>query len=195
MFDEDNLLVILANTGNPKALNSLLKKYKKLIKMWIKKYEYAEKYGLDQEELEQVCICALYNSLSRYNVESRKATFKTYANKVVRNAALTEIKNCRRFVGNGNYLYLDDLVYEDGDGSKLSYEEIIPAEGPEFTTLMIRDEEITAKVASFLQDEINLSIIDLKAKGYTSKEISEILGIPIKDVYNRMYRIRQKLKS
>ena len=180
--------------GDYEAINSLLNEFRTYVPSWIVKYKFTSVYGLEQQDLEQIAICAVYSALQSYDIESN-ASLKTYAHNAVRYAILTEIRNCQRSMGKEGYVFLQDIFYENDEGKSTNYEELIPGnflDNPE--PYLIRDESLTEAKHLLFKDPVNASIIDLLSKGYDRTEISEILQIPLKEIYNRVYRIKKKAK-
>ena len=189
----DGELLYLVRCGNDDAKDTLLKRYNRHIRFWVKHLE-SSSFGLDFEDLVQIGMIRLWESLDSYR-DDQKASLHTFAKLVVMNRVNSTIRYAKNktIFKDYNVVSLDDIVKDD---EGLTYEEIVGDSKVDFQpnkVALIKEttqEYVTdfEKKATFIEKEV----IYYKYQGYDEKEILEILNIPIKSVYNAAYRSHKK---
>lgn len=127
----------------------------------------AEKvYNMEKEDAKQELLLAVYEALPAY--DNRKASLRTYANRVMRNRAINlgKSKPVRNL---SNEIFIGDMKEVDGREKEISTEE----DGFIGIEAFIALEQIL--------DKQEIDFIKLKLEGYSNVEISNILDVP----YNR----------
>lgn len=189
----DYELVSLAQEHNETALNILYKNYNKII---INKSKKAQKYlkqsGLDITDIIQEAILGFNSAIMTYN-QNNNAKFYTFAILCIeRQLNNLIIKNTR-----GKVKILNEAVALDSpneDGNNL-YDFLSDNISPEIE--LFEDEktsELYNLITTLLTNTETL-VFELKINGYTYKEIGNILDMNIKDIYNAMERIRNKVSK
>lgn len=167
------------------AFDFMLNKYDPLIKKIATSLCNSYKlYNLDYEELLQEGRFALYKAINTYD-ENREILFFTYVFSSVKKAMLKVIQT----LNNNKNKAL--FYHEDLDDCYL-----IPSSDDDNIDLIIDSEFYNniIYIKSKLKD-LDSQIFELKYNGFSYRDISELLGIPIKLVDNRMTQIRNKIKK
>jgi RNA polymerase sigma factor (sigma-70 family) len=128
----------------------------------------SNKYNNSQNEIEDLMQVATIGLIKAYNTwNEKKSTFSTHAYNCINN-------NLKNYIRNNKRYKLDTIsIYEEkAYNEKESFFEYLPD---------IKDEEFF--------------IIDLKLKGYTRKEISNLLGISKDKLRYKLSIIYQKIRK
>lgn len=181
----DYELLYLAQEHNEEAINTLYKKYEKLL--YIKAIKYNSSYSLLEDYLNEAKL-SLYEAIENYKDNT---AFVTYLNKCIDNSLLNYKKSLNR---NKNKIL--------NEASSINDEKIE-------TTIQIRDEKYNPEKMFFSElnyQQLKEKILDkltwkeelvfiLKEQEYTNKEISEITDNNLKTVYNIINRIKNKVSN
>lgn len=163
----------------------ILNKYDPLIKKMA--YSFCnnyKSYNLDYEELLQEGRLALYKAISSYD-ENREILFFTYVFSSIRKAMLKVIETLNNNKNKALFCH---------DSLESCY--LIPSSDNSNIDIMIDSEFYNniIYIKSKLKD-LDSQIFELKYNGFSYKDISELLGVPIKLVDNKMTQIRKKIKN
>lgn len=180
----DNELIYMVRENDEDSNNILMNKYYpiifKLSSDYYKKYN-GYVYGL--EDFYQEALMSFYKAISTYN-SSRNALFYTYVVICIKRALSSFGRTVSSNKGIDNNIDINELEYiiEDKD-----------------TNPFVRDsykglEEIIKNVILSLSFEAG-AIIELKINGFTYKEISKLLDIPISSVEFKSRRARKMLRN
>ena len=165
------------------ALSNLFCKYEPLVvKMARKYYSFLKNYGIDFEDLVQEGRIAVNKAINTYDVEG-KSLFYTYVGICINRHMISLCRNIgrykRRFVINSvenEYLdFIADMTYEPSSYVCDKFEE---------------QNFINYKNKFDIGDS---SIFELKYNGFSYKEISELLDLPISYINSRLSKIRKTL--
>jgi RNA polymerase sigma-70 factor (ECF subfamily) len=167
----DEKLVKLSAAANAKAFAVLVNKYKDdvaaIVKGMLGDVPEADDVGLE-------VFIRFYNSASKFRGDSH---LKTYLTRIAINLSLNELKSRK----NKYMLSIDDSIKENASITD------------EFSEKEIKDvvnmglERLEAKFKSVLV----LRLI----QGYSTKEVAEILNLPLGTVLSRLSRAQQKLRD
>lgn len=192
MSDEE--LVSKAQSGNLEAEEYLIRKYKEMVRSRSKFYFII---GADGDDVVQEGMIGLFKAIQSYS-ESKKSTFKAFAQLCVNRQIITAIRNasrCKHKPLNESVSFSDPV---DEEEKGLTLGEIIRAGKemePEEELLMknMMEELNNAEQPMFSTFEMQVWREYLNGKNY--KEISEILCKNPKAVDNAIQRIKKKIMT
>ena len=180
-------LVFLAQEGNEDAINLIYQKYKPIV---VKKSKnsilFAAHHGIDINDIMQEGFIGLDEAIKNFSQDT-DASFYTFALLCIDRQILNYI---RKMTGgkdkplNEAISITDNLekTVDDGTNIELSF--------------INHDDDINTvnEIRKILTD-FERTVFDMKIKGYTFDEISEILNKDRKSIYNTFQRIRLKIKK
>lgn len=184
----DERLVELSKEGDKKATETLILRYKNLVKAVSRSYFLADG---DTEDLLQEGDIGLFKAIECFNGNS---SFKSFAYLCVKSAVLTAIKraNSNKHKPLNNYISLSGI-----DGGDFDKSEIVIDTGFNPETGYINKEsaeELTGKIKDNLSN-FEYKILTKYLQGYSYVEIGEQLNKPLKSIDNALQRIRKKLRA
>lgn len=187
MEKNDYELVYLAQEGNEDAINLLYQKYKPII---VKKSKnaiiLATHHGIDINDIMQEGFIGFDEAIRGFS-QNETASFYTFAMLCVDR----KIANYLRKTTGSRGKVLNDAVAIDetlekvlGDGTNIE------------SKIMGKDtdNELTIIIREILTD-FERKVFDLKIKGYSFEEISNVLNKDVKSIYNTFQRIKMKIKK
>lgn len=166
------------------AKDLLFKKYSPVINKFASKYlEFAKKHGVEFEDLVQEGYIALEQSIASYD-DQCGVLFYSYVSLCIERHMITY---CRNMSSGKNYI-LNNSLNEDFllDASDKFND-------PENVLLTKLAEEQFVYFKNSLDIEYS-SILELRYNGFSYKEISKLLDVPISTIDGRIYRMRKKMK-
>lgn len=184
----DYELVSLAQEKNEEAINILHEKYKDLIYSRAKKVFYCLKNkGLELSDVIQEAMIGFEEAINGYNQDD-KALFYTFALVCVDRQLKTLVLKHNR----DKYKILNEAITLDSDDENSLYNLLSDDITPE-TEFFSKEEanNIYLKLKDSLTEFEEL-VFDLKVQGCSYDEISDVLAIDSKDIYNAVTRIRNK---
>ena len=184
----DYELVSLAQEKNEEAINVLHEKYKDLIYSRAKKVFYCLKNkGLELSDVIQEAMIGFEEAINGYNQDD-KALFYTFAMVCVDRQLKTLVLKHNR----DKYKILNEAITLDSDDENSLYNLLSDDITPE-SEFFSKEEanNIYLKLKDSLTEFEEL-VFDLKVQGCSYDEISDILAIDSKDIYNAVTRIRNK---
>ena len=183
----DNELILLARSGDEQAEEALARRYGKLVRVCSRQFFLA---GGDSEDLIQEGMLGLLNAIRRYD-PMEDASFKTYAERCIRNRLLTAVESANRMKNDplNRGLSLDDLQRED-DGSVCS--ELFSAKCPE--DIILEREQVTEIREEYRKrlSKFESEVLERYLNGLSYREIAVSMGKTEKSVDNAVQRIRKK---
>lgn len=191
----DEHLVSLISENNDDAKDELYRKYSGMIHKelnQVKRSAYA--LGIEWQDLMQEALLGFSNAINSFRDEE-DAKFSTYATLCVRRKLINYIN---KFTTQKNYtmksaISLDNTL-EDSDTNYMSF--LQDNSGREPLNKMMIDEslkEVSNKFNNVLTDE-EKTIIDYATDGKKPEEIANLTNKSVKQVYNILYRARNKIK-
>lgn len=188
----DEELLYLIRCEQEEAKNCLIDKYKRRIYNWVKHFDYSH-LGIEHDDLVQIGLMRFWDGLDLYRSD-QNTTLYTFSKLIVMQKIKTVIRQSisKYTLPDTQFFSLDEMVGDDG----LSYEQII-----EDKKIIYQPSKILAvrekTNAYYLEIEKTMTFVERTVtqyihEGYNEKEISEILNIPIKSVYNAVYRSHKK---
>jgi RNA polymerase sigma-70 factor (ECF subfamily) len=172
---DDNELIKASIKGNRLAFEEIVNRYKKMVARTVKgmlgDLVYAEDIG-------QEVFIKLYYSLSEFRGEAK---LSTYIQKIAINLTLNEIKRRKRFFSiflqkGNNEMYEYDIPDQDNEEKREA-------------------SEIVNKALQSLDPKFRIIVTMRMLQGYTTKETSDILDLPLGTVLSRLSRAQEQLRE
>ncbi|MGM9858799.1 MAG: hypothetical protein ACI311_06100 [Bacilli bacterium] len=190
MIDDisDIELITLIKSHNEEAYQCLFFRYDSLCKMIVNPlFSKYKKLNLDYDELIQDSRIALDYAIKSYEVQ--KGTFFNYWYNVTYRHVFTFIRKffsktyhmSIQIVSNDEDTY-DEIVFKSNEDIKKDYST---------SNLVENILSISKKYLTIEQNKILNLIID----GYSYKDISNFLGVPLKTIDNKVYCLRKEIKK
>lgn len=190
-MDNDYEIVFLAQEKDEVASNILYNKYKIFLKSKSKKYyNFLRNFGLDFDDVFQEILVAFEVSINKFNQEY-DASFFTFLTACVEKHM---ISICRKY-SSEKYKVLNEALYFDNDDEYSLLDIIGDNNTPEVNLLVESDLNLLYKNINNKLTFYESVVFDLKINGFEYQEISDILDINIKSVYNYIRSIKLKIKS
>lgn len=169
----------------------LLYKYRPLIVSEAKKYIKYSHGGVDLNDLIQEGLLALNDAINSFKNE-KEANFGTFAKLCVQRKMNNLIKSTMTFK---NKILNDYISIDNDEEEPLDY---YLADNSNNPILMVEDYDFQNRVLNKLNailTDIEKNVFDLKLKGFSYKEIADLLEKDSKVVDNCIQRIKFKLKK
>lgn len=185
----DEALCQLAHTGSREAEEVLVVRYTRLVRSCARPFFLA---GGDSEDLTQEGMVGLLRAVREYD-HSKEATFRTFAEKCIRNRLLSALRDASR----DKHSPLNQSVSFDTpffDGNSYSSGSTTLAHGNPEDSFIDREhaKDILAEVKKQLS-EFEAKILGYYLDGLSCREIAEIVSKTPKSVDNAVQRIRRKM--
>lgn len=193
-YDEEELLYLM-RCGCEYAQDDLCQIYYRRIMTWIKPFENNDRYGIDKDDLIQMGMINFFNALLLFRDDQNTSLYTYVKNAVMkRTYGFISTRKDKKLYQDFSVISLDDFV-GDEDGSR--YDEII--EDPKIQYHPQKIFQVRETSSNYLLDIesraslIEKNVLQYRLNGFDEKEISQALNIPLKSVYNAVYRIHKKL--
>ena len=185
MMENDYELIYLAQENNELAQEYLIAKYKYIISLIINKnIGIIKKLKLDREDIYNIGLLALIEAIKSYNSED--STFSFYATLLINRSIVSFIKNRS---SKKDLMFLNSISFDENQlnisTAILNPDKIVSSEEDY--------QELIEKIYQELTD-LEKTIYDLLSE-YSISEISKILNMEIKKIYNTISRIRDKIQK
>jgi RNA polymerase sigma-70 factor (ECF subfamily) len=172
---DDNELVRASIEGNKLAFEEIVNRYQKMVARTVKGMLGDSVFA---EDIGQEVFIKLYYSLSDFRGEAK---LSTYIQKIAVNLTLNEIKRRKRFF---------TMFSQKGNN------EMYEIEVADFDTEEKREAtEIVNKALMRLEPKFRMVVAMRMLQGYSTKETSEILDLPLGTVLSRLSRAQDQLKE
>lgn len=191
----DDELLYLTRCGNPEAQQCLYERYYQEVSKWVLSFYKYHVKNMAYEDYVQMAMMNFSLLLDGYRHDQR-ASLRTF----MKNAIMRRMKGYIRLGKDIRFFYhqtvisLDDFINNE---DRMHYEEVI--EDPSYShrpekQLIIKERE-TEYLADMLEktSEKERIVMLYTRAGYQQQEIAEKLNIPIKSVYNALYRYHKKM--
>ncbi len=194
-FDQlaDDVLVEYVRSGDTRALEFLINKYKNFVRAKARSYFLI---GADHEDIVQEGMIGLYKAVRDFNGE-KLASFKAFAELCITRQIITAIKTATRqkHIPLNSYVSLDKPIYdEESDRTLMDVISGTKVTNPE--DLLINQEEfedIELKMGEILS-ELERQVLMLYLDGRSYQEISVDLNRHVKSIDNALQRVKRKLE-
>lgn len=188
----DEELLYLIRCGQDEAKEYLIDKYKRRIYNWIRHFDYSY-LGIEHDDLLQIGLIRFWEGLDLYRSD-QNATLYTFSKMIVMQKIKTILRQSvdKYTIKDMQVISLNEMISDDG----LIYEEVIEDEKIIYQpSKILAVKETTNEYFSEIEKSMTFverAVTQYIYEGYNEKEISEILNIPIKSVYNAVYRSHKK---
>jgi len=188
----DSELVSMAQEGNLEAEESLIRKYKGIVKTKANMYYMA---GADEEDIVQEGMIGLFKAIRQYD-SSKQAAFGTFAGICVTRQIISAIRTADRDKHRAlnTSVSLNDPVEQDSESIRL--EDTLRtdmAENPE-TLLVMRDVvDYILNNGDNIFSDLEMQVLNEFLQGKDYDKIAGKLGKNIKSIDNAMQRVRKKI--
>ena len=190
MSDEE--VVELSASGDRRATEYILSKYKNLVKSRAKAYFIA---GADHDDIVQEGMIGLFKAVRDFDI-TKQPTFRGFAEICVKRQIITAIKAAGRqkHMPLNSYVSLSDPVYEDNADRTLvdMIAERQSADPEEIFLRRERAEMINAEIEDKLSD-LEKTDLSLYLGGMNYQEIASELKRTPKSIDNALQRVKHKL--
>lgn len=190
----DEQLVKAAQSGDDSALETILSRYKNLVRAKAKPYFLA---GADDDDIVQEGFIGLYKAVTDFDGE-RFPVFKVFASICVKRRIITAVKAASRkkHLPLNSYVSLDKNTYDDdSDTTLLDVIAFNELQNPE--AIFIDRENVDGmeykinKTLSKLELQVLVGYLD----GMSYNEISKKLNKDVKAIDNALQRVKKKLET
>ena len=190
----DEELVSLASSGDDRAFDRLLDKYRLFVLNKSKSYFIA---GADNDDIVQEGMIGLFKAVRDFHSE-RGVSFKTFADICITRQILTAVKNSTRqkHAPLNSYISLNKTIGDDESGSTLmaTIECDININPESIMLSREKADAIESKVNESLSG-FELLVLSYYLQGLSYAKISQAIGKDPKSVDNALQRIKKKLEK
>lgn len=191
---DEETIVLSASSGDLKAQEFLIKKYKNFVRGKARSYFLI---GADREDIIQEGMIGLFKAIRDYQPD-KIASFKAFAELCITRQMITAIKTATRqkHIPLNSYVSLNKPMFdEDSDRTLLDVVSGRVISNPE--DLLISREEfdsMEAKIGEVLSD-LELQVLTYYLDGKSYQEIAENLDRHVKSIDNALQRVKRKLEK
>ena len=172
----DEKLVDLSLSGDKKAFGEIVERYQGMVARTVKGMLGDAVFA---EDIGQETFIRLYNSLPEFRGEAK---LSTYLNRIAINLTLNEIKRRKR---TGN------VVSAVGPDEPHPSYNMAGDDDHEKRDLR----ELLNKALQAIEPKFRVVVVMRLLEGYSTKETSEVLGLPVGTVLSRLSRAQEQLKK
>lgn len=187
----DERLIELIRSGDKKALDYLLNKYKDVVKMKTNRFFVI---GAEKDDMIQEGFWGLYKAILSFDPEKQNS-FRTFANLCIERQLITVIKtsNRQKNIPLNSSFSLNISAYDENDDiSVLDVLDTKTIEDPLETIIKKEyyasfEDKIDKNLSNFEKNVLNKYV-----QGQSYSDIANSLEAPVKSVDNAIQRIRKK---
>lgn len=190
----DQELITRYREGNDTAAETLMDRYKNLVKARVRGYFLI---GADPEDIIQEGMIGLYKAIRDYR-DDRRVSFQAFAEVCIIRQVITAVKTATRqkHIPLNSYISLNKPVYEDE--SERTLVDIVCEDADSDPEKVVIDKENFAKIETDigkLLSKFEWKVLTLYLQGRTYQEIADALNKELKSIDNALQRIKKKLTS
>jgi RNA polymerase sporulation-specific sigma factor len=192
MLDEE--IITHAKSGNIKALEYMINKYKSFVRAKARTYFLI---GADREDIIQEGMIGLYKAIRDFR-EDKLSSFRAFAELCITRQIITAIKTATRqkHIPLNSYVSLNKPIFdEESDRTLLDVISEENISDPE--EMIINREEfsgIEAKMCEILSS-LEWEVLSFYLQGKSYQEIAEELERHVKSIDNALQRVKRKLEK
>ena len=188
--DIDSELVYMIKENSEEAKDELYKKYSALIHKEINRFKRkATLLGIEHSDLMQEALLGFMSAVNTFD-EKNDVKFITYATMCIRRKLLNYIEKYSSIKNQT----MNNAISLDIENSALKFIKDSKEKEP-LNSIIYTEElkEINEKLSVLSIKE--RTILELAIEGLKAEDISKKLDMPVKQVYNILYRARKKIKG
>ena len=191
----DEELIELLRDRHPKAEETLLNRYKDVVK---KKAGTMYILGADRDDLIQEGMIGLFKAIRDYD-SGRDASFSTFAQLCILRQLYTAVKNSNRMKHSPLNAYVSvytSLSDREEDGEQLI--DILEAAEDSNPENLVIGMESVRHIRDLVEKKLSAferEVLDLYITGMSTAQIAGVLGRDPKSTDNALQRLRMKLKN
>ncbi len=189
---DDEQLVEAARSGNDKAIDVLLNRYRHYARAKARTYFLA---GADKEDIVQEGMIGLYKAIRDFQAEKNIA-FRAFAELCMTRQIITAIKTATRqkHAPLNSYVSLNRPAGDDDDRSLA--DSLPGATSLDPAELVISAEEISSLRNSMdkVLSDLEIEVLQLYMDGKSYQQIGDMLDRHVKSIDNALQRIKRKLE-
>jgi|SRR5665647_830176 RNA polymerase sporulation-specific sigma factor len=191
---QDEEIIMLATTGNSKAVDYIINKYVKLVRSKARPYFLI---GADREDIIQEGMIGLFKAIRDYKTD-RYSSFRVFAEVCITRQIITAIKTATRqkHIPLNSYVSLNKPLFDD-DNDRTLLDIIDEKASLDPEQMYINREQFTSieekiyKVLSSLEKKV----LKLYLEGKSYFEIADKLEKSMKSIDNALQRVKRKLEK
>ena len=190
----DEELVELSASGDRRATEVILVRYKNLVRSRAKAYFLA---GADRDDIVQEGMIGLFKAVRDFDI-TKQPTFRGFAEMCVKRQMITAVKASTRqkHAPLNSYVSLSEPVYADNSERTL-VDMLVEREAIDPEEVFLRREKaeaISAEIETKLSS-LEKTVLSLYIGGMNYQEIAAELDRPPKSIDNALQRIKRKLDT
>ena len=190
---QDNELLDRMSENSEEARDLLYDKYKYIVEIIINKYKKsAYSLSIDMQELTQEAWLGFSDALYSYN-DSKEAGLATFISICVER----KVENYVRDHSTKKMQFIREAISLDNQvNQNMTYADIIMDESS--PDKIIEDEESKKELLIKIKESLSpreMEVYKLLMYDFTYEDISSILNVDMKKIYDYVYHIRKKLKD
>ncbi|MCX7748267.1 MAG: RNA polymerase sporulation sigma factor SigH [Clostridia bacterium] len=192
MIDEE--IIEDARSGNQKALEYLIDKYKSFVRAKARTYFLI---GADREDIIQEGMIGLYKAIRDFR-EDKLSSFRAFAELCITRQIITAIKTATRqkHIPLNSYVSLNRPIFDE-ESDRTLMDVICEESVSDPEELIINREEfngIEVKMGEILSG-LEWEVLSLYLQGKSYQEIAEELDRHVKSIDNALQRVKRKLEK
>ncbi len=192
MTDEE--LVELSSVGDVMATETILGRYKNLVRSKARMYFLV---GADKEDIIQEGMIGLFKAIRDFDGD-KLVSFKGFAELCIKRQIITAVKTATRqkHMPLNTYVSLSNPMY-DGESEGV-LEEVLPGTSetdPEHLFISKENAEFLNVKMEEVLSQLEKSVLELYLEGKSYQEISVILNKPQKSIDNALQRVKKKMEK
>lgn len=192
-LSDENILNLIKENDDT-ALEYIIEKYKKLVKIKANQYFII---GSDREDIIQEGMIGLYKAIRDYS-DNKNSSFYSFAALCINRQIITAIKAAGRqkHMPLNSYLSLNKEI-DDGE-SDATYMELFASDSSHNPETMVIDKEEVGFIESNIESvlsKMECRVLSLHLKGRSYAEIAKIIDKDEKAIDNALQRVKKKLEK
>lgn len=193
--DNDYELLYLISENNEEAKELFYSKYKPIIELKAKKFtKYVQSKGYDYNDLVQEGMIGLSKAIKDYS-EKKDVQFITFANICIERQLFSFLRN----ISAGRHKVLNESLSFDTTTNTYGKPLINLLDdkniNPETTFIESEEKESLYNRIISILNETEIEIFELRAEGFSYKEIANLLNITEKSVGKHIEKIKNKISK
>ncbi|MBS7528354.1 RNA polymerase sporulation sigma factor SigH [Fusibacter paucivorans] len=191
---DEEALVALAQKGEIKAQEIIIKKYKNFVRSKARSYFLI---GADREDIVQEGMIGLFKAMRDYQ-PGKMSSFRSFAELCVKRQIITAIKTATRqkHIPLNSYVSLNKPLFEN-ESERTLYDMMTNSRELNPEHLLIKREEMNSmeiQMGEVLSD-LEWQVLSAYLDGKSYQEIAEDMNRHIKSIDNALQRVKRKLEK